>query len=163
MQLIIWPNMDGIFCADAWGSLSVLPGPCVLMLFSKFWLPQQPGICSLSSLPVLSGPKLSAAVWNAQAEWWGEFVCLPSSRIKTSVLSVVQSLRSVDFLFFPLNSQLFMVRELFQYPVMYYSQEEKACSLWRSWNVWRPDDFQIIEMSVLHFINDNTLPSSDPL
>lgn len=66
-------------CADAWGSLSVLPGPCVLMCS----FPNSGYLSSLGSAlsPLcqcsLGSNSLCCSLKCLQVEWWGEFVCLP--------------------------------------------------------------------------------------
>lgn len=133
--------------ADAWGSLSVLPAPvfwCALfqiLATSAAWnllsLPSASALC-------LDSSSLCCSLKCLQVEWWGEFGCSPFLKDKNlCIVCCTKSGIGWFLIFFPLNSQLFMVRELFQYPVTYYSQEEKACSLHLAVGMfWRPDDFQ---------------------
>lgn len=75
---------------------------CSDVSFSKFWLPQQPGICSLLSASALWALTLAWSLKCFQVECdGGEFVCLPFLKDSKPVLSVVQKSRLGWFLFFP--------------------------------------------------------------
>ena len=139
--------MEGIFMQ--------MPGaPCQYCLPPVFWCALFQILATSAAWNLLSLPSASALCLDSsslccslkclQVEWWGEFVCLPF--LKDQNLCIVCCTKSGIgwfLFFFPLNSQLFMVRELFQYPAPYYSQEEKACSLHLAVGMfWRPDDFQ---------------------
>lgn len=79
------------------------------MLLFKFWPPEQPWICSLFPLPwetsalCLDSSSLCCNLKNAPKQNDEVNLCIYLiSRIKTPVLSVVQSLKSVDFYFLPI-------------------------------------------------------------
>ena len=106
------------------------------MLVFKFWPPEQPWICSLFALPwetsafCLDSSSLCCNLKNAPKQNDEENLCVYLFwRIKTPVLSLLYKVWNQLIFIFCLNSQLFMMGELFQYPITDHSQGEKVCSL----------------------------------